>query len=176
MIMCRQEHAQAIDKAVFPGLQGGPHEHCIAAKAVAFHEALQPEFRNYASQIVRNAKELANTLIEKGFRLVSGGTDNHLILVDLTSKNVTGKDAETALDKAGITVNKNTIPYDPKPPFNPSGIRIGTPTLTTRGMKESEMRYVGELISKAIDHVNDNIELEKIREEVKELCRDFPVY
>lgn len=176
MIMCKKEYAQAIDKAVFPGLQGGPHEHSIAAKAVAFKEAATPEFRDYAGQIVRNAKILADTLMGKGFRLVSGGTDNHLILVDLTGKKISGKEAEAALDKAGITVNKNTIPYDPNPPFNPSGIRLGTPAITTRGMKEPQMREVGDLIDKAIDNASDDGRLGKIREAVRELCRDFPVY
>lgn len=176
MIMCKQKFAEAIDKAVFPGLQGGPHEHTIAAMAVAFREALQPEFKNYAKQIVKNAKVLASELMSEGFTLISGGTDNHLILVDLRNKNVTGKEAETALDKAGITVNKNMIPYDPRSPFDPSGIRLGTPAITTRGMKESEMKHIGKLISKAVAHHNDEAALAKVREEVRELCRGFPVY
>jgi len=176
IIMCKTRFAEAIDKAVFPGLQGGPHEHIIAAKAVAFREAMKPDFKDYAKQIVKNAKALADALMAGGFTLISGGTDNHLILVDLRNKNVTGKEAETALDKAGITVNKNMIPYDPRSPFDPSGIRLGTPTITTRGMRESEMKQVGSLISKAIDGFKDEAKLKKVREEVRELCRSFPVY
>ena len=176
MIMCKQRFAEAIDKAVFPGLQGGPHEHTIAAVAVAFKEAMQPEFKTYAKQIVKNAKALADSLMSEGFTLISGGTDNHLILVDLRNKNVTGKEAETALDKAGITVNKNMIPYDPRSPFDPSGIRLGTPAITTRGMREGEMSEIAKLISKAIDNYKDERKLAKIREEVRELCKEFPVY
>ncbi len=176
MIMCKQEFAEKIDKAVFPGLQGGPHEHAIAAKAIAFREALKPEFKDYAKQIVSNAKALAESMMSRGLTLVSGGTDNHLILVDLRDKEVSGKEAEEALDKAGITVNKNTIPYDPRKPWDPSGIRLGTPAITTRGMKEPEMKIIGELIEKAIENVKDGTELSNIREKVKELCRDFPVY
>jgi glycine hydroxymethyltransferase len=174
--MCKSRFAEAIDRAVFPGLQGGPHEHTIAAAAVAFGEAMKPEFKNYAKQIVKNAKALADSLMSEGFTLISGGTDNHLILVDLRNKNVTGKEAETALDKAGITVNKNMIPYDPRSPFDPSGIRLGTPTITTRGMKESEMKQVAKLIAKALAHHNDEASLVKVREQVRELCRHFPVY
>ncbi len=176
MIMCKQEFAEKIDKAVFPGLQGGPHEHVIAAKAVAFKEAMQPEFKDYAKQIVSNAKALAESMMANGLTLVSGGTDNHLILIDLRDKNVSGKEAEQALDKAGITVNKNTIPYDPRKPWDPSGIRLGTPTITTRGMKESEMNAIGEMMAKAIDNVTNETELSNIKEKVKDLCRDFPVY
>lgn len=176
IIMCKQKFAEAIDRAVFPGLQGGPHEHIIAAKAVAFKEAMKPEFKDYARQIVKNAKALADSLMSEGFILISGGTDNHLILADLRNKNVSGKEAETALDKAGITVNKNMIPYDPRSPFDPSGIRLGTPTVTTRGMKESEMKVIAELISKAIANFKDETKLEHVREEVRELCRNFPVY
>ena len=176
MIMCKEKFAQAIDRAVFPGLQGGPHEHAIAAKAVAFKEAMQPEFKDYARQIVKNAKTLADSLMDEGFTLVSGGTDNHLILVDLRNKNVTGKEAEEALDKAGITVNKNMIPYDPRTPFDPSGIRLGTPAITTRGMKEGEMKEIGKFISEAIENHRDDRKLSEIREEVRELCREFPVY
>jgi len=176
IIMCKQQFAEKIDKAVFPGLQGGPHEHVIAAKAAAFAEAAKPEFKQYARQIVLNAKALAQALMAGGVRLVSGGTDNHLILADLRSKNVTGKQAETALDNARITVNKNTIPFDPRKPFDPSGIRLGTPYLTTRGMKENEMKLVGELIVKAIDNWQDELVLEKIAGEVRELCANFPIY
>jgi glycine hydroxymethyltransferase len=176
IIMCKQKFAEAIDRAVFPGLQGGPHEHIIAAKAVAFKEAMETKFKDYAKQIVKNAKALAESLMEEGFTLISGGTDNHLILVDLRNKNITGKQAEEALDKAGITVNKNMIPYDPRSPFDPSGIRLGTPAVTTRGMKESEMKEIGKFISKAIEKHDDENALKKIKAEVRELCRQFPVY
>jgi len=176
VIMCKKKFAEAIDKAVFPGLQGGPHEHIIAAKAVAFKEAMKPEFKDYAKQIVKNAKVLAETLMEKGLKLISDGTDNHLMLVDLRNKNITGKEAEEALDKAGITVNKNTIPYDIRPPFDPSGIRLGTPSVTTRGMKESEMKEIGRLIVKVLENHKDESIIKKVKEEVKNLCKDFPVY
>ncbi len=176
IIMCKEKFASQIDKAVFPGLQGGPHDHTTAAKAVAFGEALAPEFQSYARQIVKNAKTLADELLARGFRLVTNGTDNHLILVDLTNKNVTGKQAELALDKAGITVNKNAIPFDTRKPFDPSGIRIGTPSLTTRGMKESEMRHVGNLIEKAIQNWESNEKLLEVKKEVKGLCLQFPIY
>lgn len=176
MILCKEKYAEDIDRAVFPGMQGGPHEHTIAAKAVAFKEALQPDFKEYAEQIVKNARAMAEGLLDQGFELITGGTDNHLLLVDLRNKNVTGKEAEDALDLAGITVNKNTIPYDPRKPWDPSGIRLGSPVITTRGMKESEAEYIGELISKAIDNLKDKSQLEKIRGEVKELCSQFPVY
>jgi len=176
MVMCRERFAQAVDKAVFPGLQGGPHENSIAAVAVALKEAMEPGFKEYGKQIVRNAKALAGKLIEEGFTLVTGGTDNHLMLVDLRNKNTAGKEAETALDKAGITVNKNMIPYDPRSPFDPSGIRLGTPAVTTRGMGEKEMGEVGELISRAIESKNDGGKLKRIREEVKEFVKEFPVY
>jgi len=176
IIMCKERFAKDIDRAVFPGMQGGPHEHAIAAIAVAFKEAMRPEFKEYAKQIVKNAASLAEGLMGHGFTLVSGGTDNHLILVDLRNKNITGKEAESSLDKAGITVNKNTIPYDTRSPFDPSGIRLGTPTITTRGMKESEMKHVADLISKAIDASKDEAKLKKIREDVRVLCRGFPVY
>ncbi len=176
MIMCKEKFAQAIDRAVFPGMQGGPHNHVTAAKAVAFSEALKPEFKDYAAQIVKNAKALAEGLMEEGLRLVSGGTDNHLILIDLTKKGVSGKEAEAALDKAGITVNKNMIPYDTRSPFDPSGIRLGTPALTTRGMKEGEMKEVAELIGRAISGVNDEAMLAKIKGDVRELSSQFPLY
>lgn len=175
-ILCKQEFAEAVDKAVFPGLQGGPHEHSIAAKAVAFKEALQPEFKEYAKQIVKNAKALAEALMEQGFRLVSGGTDNHLMLVDLIEKGITGKEAEDALDNAGIYCNKNTIPYDPRKPWDPSGIRIGTPVLTTRGMKESEMKEVASFINKVLEKPSDKAVQKKVKEEVQELCKKFIFY
>lgn len=176
MIMCKSEFSEKIDKAVFPGLQGGPHEHQIAAKAVAFKEALQPDFKKYAQQIVKNSKTLASELMSKGFRLVSGGTDNHLMLIDLTNKNISGKEAETALEKAGIYCNKNAIPYDPRKPWDPSGIRIGTPTLTTRGMKESEMKLVAEFMARVLKDVKNETEIKKVRAEVRELCKKFVFY
>jgi glycine hydroxymethyltransferase len=190
MIMCKEEDrlkekyhaedkwnlAQRIDRAIFPGLQGGPHEHQIAAKAVAFGEALQPEFKKYAAQVVKNAKVMSEVLLDKDFNLVTGGTDNHLMLIDLTNKNLTGAEAETALDKAGITVNKNAVPYDPRSPFDPSGIRLGTPAITTRGLKESECKHVAELISNVIDNFKDEEKLKEIRGEVKELCEKFLLY
>jgi glycine hydroxymethyltransferase len=171
-----QTIGKEIDKAVFPGQQGGPLMHIVAAKAVAFAEALRPEFKTYAAQIVANAKVLAAALQEAGFRIVSGGTDNHLMLVDTFQKGILGSEAELALGKAGITVNKNSIPYDTNPPLKPSGIRVGTPALTTRGMKEPEMRLIGAWISKAIDLRNDDAALERIRGEVTELANQFPLY
>jgi glycine hydroxymethyltransferase len=166
----------AIDKAVFPGQQGGPLVHIIAAKAVAFGEVLRPEFRTYAAQIVANAKALARGLQEAGFRIVSCGTDNHLMLVDVFEKGILGSEAELALGKAGITVNKNAIPYDTNPPLKPSGIRIGTPALTTRGMNEAEMRQIAKWIGKALENRNDEGVLERIRGEVAELANHFPLY
>jgi len=170
-----------IDRAVFPGLQGGPHEHTIAAKAVAFQEAMQPDFKDYAHQIVKNAKVLADTLMENGIKLVSNGTDNHLILIDLiktksVGKEGLGKEGALALENAGIVTNKNTIPFDPSTPFKPSGIRIGTPTLTTRGMKESEMKQVGEWMAKILNNLENEELQKKIREEIKELCSQFVFY
>lgn len=176
IILCKEKFAAAIDKAIFPGLQGGPHDHTTAAKAVAFGEALKPEFREYAHQIVKNAKALGKELDNQGLRLVSGGTDNHLLLVDLRPLNVTGKQAEEALDRANITVNKNTIPFDPRKPFDPSGIRLGTPTLTSRGMKESEMTQVGILMAKAIRGWDKPAELEAVKSGVLDLCKQFPIY
>ncbi|HEY6851129.1 MAG TPA: serine hydroxymethyltransferase [Terracidiphilus sp.] len=176
MILCGQELGAAVDKAVFPGQQGGPLMHIVAAKAVAFAEALRPEFKTYAAQTVANAKTLAATLQEAGFRIISGGTDNHLMLVDVFEKGILGSEAELALGKAGITVNKNAIPYDVNPPLKPSGIRVGTPALTTRGMKEPEMRRIGAWISKALDQRNDEATLNKIRGEVAELANQFPLY
>lgn len=176
MIMCKQEHAKAINKAVFPGLQGGPHENNIAAKAVAFSEALKPEFQAYAQQVIKNAKALAEVLTKRGARLVSGGTDTHLLLVDVRPFNTNGKLAEAALEKAAIYCNKNTIPYDPEKPFIGSGIRLGTPVLTTRGMKESEMEIIGALIVDALMHVDNEEKLAEIRSRVLELCSKFPIY
>jgi glycine hydroxymethyltransferase len=168
--------ATAIDKSVFPGQQGGPLMHIVAAKAVALGEAQRPEFKSYAAQTVANAKTLAAALKEAGFRIVSGGTDNHLMLVDVFEKGILGSEAELALGKAAITVNKNTIPYDVNPPLKASGIRIGTPAMTTRGMKEPEMRLIAAWIAKALDQRNDDAALEKIRHEVAELANRFPLY
>ncbi len=176
IILCKEEYAEKVDKAVFPGLQGGPHNHINAAKAVCFGEALKPDFKVYASQIVKNAKALARILMENSFILVSGGTDTHLMLVDLTNKGMTGKIAEKALDDAGIYVNKNTIPFDNRKPFDPSGIRLGTPTLTSRGMKEEQMVKVGELIIRAINNYSDSDAKRQIRNEVNALCAGFPIY
>jgi glycine hydroxymethyltransferase len=176
MILSKQEFAAAIDKVVFPGMQGGPLMHIIAAKAVCFREALQPSFRDYARQIVANAKVLAETLAGEGFRIISGGTDTHLMLVDVFSKGMLGSEAEKALGDAGITVNKNAIPVDTNPPMKPSGIRIGTPALTTRGMKEREMRQVGKWIAEALNNRNDASAPGRIRREVLELADAFPLY
>jgi len=176
IIMCKEQFAKDIDRAVFPALQGGPHDHVNAAKAVAFHEAAKPEFREYAVQIVKNARALAQELLAHNLKLVSGGTDNHLILVDLTNREITGKEAEEALDRANITCNKNMIPFDPRTPFNPSGIRLGTPALTTRGMKEDQMKQVGRFIAQVIDHAGDETVAEKVKKDVRELCQAFPLY
>jgi len=174
MVMCKAEYAKAIDKAVFPGLQGGPLMHVIAAKAVAFKEALKPEFKVYQRQIVANAQALAEGLLKRGFRLVSGGTDNHLMLVDLSNRNVTGKEAEAALDRAGITVNKNAIPFDEKPPAVASGIRLGSPCVTTRGMKEREMEIIAEAIDRVTAKPNDEAVIRETRKRMKALCKKFP--
>jgi glycine hydroxymethyltransferase len=177
-ILSRDEFAQAIDKAVFPGLQGGPLEHVIAAKAVAFHEAAQPSFADYAQQIVRNSQALARALASEGFRLVSGGSDNHLMLVDLQpfDADLTGKIAQETLDRAGITLNKNQIPNDPRSPFVTSGLRIGTPATTTQGMREPEMERIGELIGRALRHRDDDAELASVRSDVATLCSKFTPY
>jgi len=176
MILSKAEFAQAIDKVVFPGMQGGPLVHIMAAKAVCFHEAMQPEFRDYARQIVSNAKVLAQTLADEGFRIISGGTDTHLMLVDVFSKGMLGSEAEKALGEAAITVNKNAIPFDTNPPLKPSGIRIGTPAMTTRGMKEPEMKQIGRWIAEALLHRNDAAVLGRVRKQVAELCEAFPLY
>ena len=176
MILSKQQFAAAIDKVVFPGMQGGPLVHIIAAKAVSFLEAMQPEFKDYAQQIVANATVLAETLAAEGFRIISGGTDTHLMLVDVFSKGILGSEAEKALGEAAITVNKNAIPFDVNPPLKPSGIRIGTPALTTRGMKKAEMRQVGRWISEALHHRTDGAVLGKIRKQVLALAEAFPLY
>jgi len=176
IILCRQEFAKKIDSAIFPGIQGGPLMHIIAAKAVAFQEALTPEFKVYQEQILKNAKAFATALEKLGYRIVSGGTDNHLFMVDLRPKNITGKEAATLLDKVRITVNKNLIPFDPQPPTVTSGIRVGSPALTTRGMKEAEMATVAELMDQAIVNRNDPAALEKVLAGVKRLTAKFPIY
>lgn len=176
MIMCKSEFTKSIDKMIFPGIQGGPLVHVIAAKAVALKEALSPEFVRYQTQVVKNAKELADALLSKGFQVLSGGTDTHLMLIDVNNKGVTGKEAETALDAAGITLNKNSIPYDKRPAAITSGIRIGTPIVTTRKMKEPEMVIIADLISTVIDNIQDADVINRVRSKVKSLCKEFPVY
>jgi glycine hydroxymethyltransferase len=176
MVLCREQYAKDLDKAVFPGVQGGPLMHIIAAKAACFKEASEPAFKEYQQQIVANARRLAAALSAAGFRLVSGGTDNHLMLVDVFSKGITGKAAEAALGKAGITVNKNAIPFDQNPPMVASGIRVGTPAVTTRGMREAEMDIIGDLIARALKTPDDEQTLAMLRVEVETLCRKFPLY
>ena len=176
MILCRASFAKTIDSEVFPGTQGGPLMHVIAAKAVALHEALQPSFKTYQQQIVANAQTLASTLTERGWRIVSGGTDNHLMLVDVGSKGLTGRDAQTWLDAARITVNKNAIPFDPLPPAKASGIRLGTPAVTTRGLKQAELRTVGQLIDEALVGQGDEAALARVRAQVDTLVERFPLY
>lgn len=176
LVMCRAEDAKLIDRAVFPGVQGGPLMHIIAAKAVCFKEALEPGFVEYQRQVRKNAVALGEVLAAAGFRLVTGGTDNHLILVDVFSRGITGKAAEQALERAGITVNKNTIPFDTNPPLVGSGIRLGTPALTTRGMREDDLRYVGELIVEVLSDIDNTSKQEAVRRKVRELTRDFPLY
>jgi glycine hydroxymethyltransferase len=176
MVLCRQEFAASVDKTVFPGIQGGPLVHVVAAKAVCFREALQPEFKDYANQVVSNARTLAKKMMDEGFRVISGGTDTHLFLMDVFAKGMLGSEAENALGQAGITVNKNAIPFDANPPLKPSGIRIGTPALTTRGMKEKEMVQVGSFIADALNHYKDATALGRIRRQVRELADAFPLY
>jgi glycine hydroxymethyltransferase len=176
MILCREEFAKTVNSNIFPGIQGGPLMHVIAAKAVALKEALEPSFKEYARQVVKNAKALAAGLMQRGFNLVSGGTDNHVMLVDFSGTEMTGKMAEAALEKAGITVNKNAVPFDTRSPFVTSGIRIGTPATTTRGLKEADMEQVAEWIAQALAHVDDEARLQAIRNEVAELCRKHPLY
>jgi glycine hydroxymethyltransferase len=175
-VMCRSQYAKDLDRTVFPGVQGGPLMHVIAAKAVCFKEAATPQFAAYQRQVVANARRLAAKIANAGFRLVSGGTDNHLMLVDVFSKGVTGKAAEAALDHAGITVNKNAIPFDQNPPMIASGIRIGTPAVTTRGMRESEMDLIADYIMRVLAAPDDGNVLQSVRAEVKQLCRKFPLY
>ena len=176
MILCKEENAKAVNKKIFPGIQGGPLMHVIAAKAVAFKEALSEDFVTYQKQVIANAKYLAQFLIDQGYKIVSGGTDTHLMLVDLRPQDITGKDAEAALEKAGITVNKNTVPFETRSPFVTSGVRIGTPALTTRGMKENEMRKIGEMIVLTLEKVGDDSLHAQTRKKVRELCDQFPLH
>ncbi|MCL1894570.1 MAG: serine hydroxymethyltransferase [Holophagaceae bacterium] len=175
LVLCKEKYAKEIDRAVFPGIQGGPLMHVIAAKAVSFGEALKPDFKAYQDQVIRNATALANSLQEKGWRIVSGGTDNHLLLVDVFANGMLGSEAEKALDKAGITVNKNGIPFDPNPPLKPSGIRLGSPAVTTRGLKEPEMKQVGTWIDEALRNRTDEAVLDKIYKEVEQLTEKYPI-
>ena len=175
MIMCKEKYAKAIDRAVFPGMQGGPHEHIIAGKAIAFEEALRPEFKQYALQVIKNAQVLAEELIKRDYTVISGGTDNHLVLIDLTNKGVSGKQAQDALDEAGITLNKNTVPFDRRSPMDPSGIRLGTPAITTRGMKEAEMPKIAAWIDEIITNIADHSTITRVKGEVEEMCQKFPV-
>ncbi|MBN1115556.1 MAG: serine hydroxymethyltransferase, partial [Oligoflexia bacterium] len=176
LILAREEFSKTLNSKIFPGIQGGPLMHVIAAKAIAFKEAMSDDFRDYQGQIVKNAKVLAATLIDKGLELVSGGTDNHLMLVDLRSGDITGKDLEIALGRAEITVNKNTVPFETRSPFITSGVRIGTPAVTTRGMKEKEMKLIGDFIARVVNNINNDAEINKIKGEVIDLCRAFPLY
>jgi len=173
MIMCKEKFAKQVDRAVFPGMQGGPHEHIIVAKAVAFGEALQPEFKQYAKQVIANAKTMASEFIKFGYRIISNGTDNHLMVVDMTSKGLGGRDCEQILDKIGISVSRSTIPNDPNPPMNPSGVRFGTPAITTRGLKQEEVKIIVALINKAIENKDEINILENIKKEIKEMCLKF---
>ena len=176
LILCKEKYAKQIDRAVFPGMQGGPHDHITAAKAVAFGEALKPEFKEYAKQIILNAQALAQALLAKGYKIVSGGTDNHLMVVDLSVKGLVGKEAEIALESIGISVSRSTIPNDPNPPMNPSGIRIGTPAVTTRGMKEAEMQIIADLIDEALMNYEQPEKLATLKEKIAELSTSFPIY
>src|SRR6056297_177019 len=175
IIMCKEDYASKIDKAVFPGMQGGPHDHINAAKAVAFKEALEEDFKDYARQVTINAKTLAQEFVGNGYRVISGGTDNHLIVVDMTSKGVTGKEAEVILEGIGISVSRSTIPNDPNPPMNPSGVRLGTPALTSRGMKEGEVKKICAWINEAIENRNDEKKQDELKKKVQELCLDYPI-
>lgn len=176
LILCDEENAKALNSKIFPGIQGGPLEHVIAAKAVAFGEAMKLEFKTYVAQVVKNCKALADELMNQGFDLVTGGTDNHLVLLDLSKREITGKDAEIALDHAGITVNKNTVPNEKRSPFVTSGVRIGTPALTTRGMKESEMKQIANWIGEVLKSSTDDAVLKRVKGQVRELCTQFPIY
>ncbi|MCU1347724.1 MAG: glyA, partial [Acidobacteria bacterium] len=176
LVLCKEKYAKDLDRAVFPGVQGGPLVHIIAAKAVSFREALTPEFKEYQTQIVRNAKALATAVAETGFRIVSGGTDNHLFMTDVFSKGITGKDGQNMLEAANITVNKNTIPFDTQKPMVASGVRIGSPAITTRGLREPEMKTVANLIARVLDSKGDDAVIQEVKRDVKELCDRFPIY
>jgi glycine hydroxymethyltransferase len=175
-ILCKEQFAKQVDKAVFPGMQGGPHDHITAAKAVAFKEALEPEFKIYCQQIVQNAKTMANRFIELGYNIVSSGTDNHLMVLDLRNKGISGLEAEQALEKIGVSVSRSTIPNDPAPPMKPSGIRIGTPAITTRGFKEAEVLILTNLMDEAFLNKEKEEKLAEIKEKIKDLCKRFPIY
>jgi glycine hydroxymethyltransferase len=175
MIMCKEQFAKQVDRAVFPGMQGGPHDHITAAKAIAFGEALKPEFKEYAKQIITNAKVMAEEFIRLGYRVMSGGTDNHLMVVDMTGKGLSGKDAEVILERCGISVSRSTIPNDPNPPMNPSGVRFGTPAITTRGLKQEEVKKVVAWIDAAINNKDEQEMLDNIKSQVKEMCLNFPI-
>ncbi|HZJ41589.1 MAG TPA: serine hydroxymethyltransferase [Patescibacteria group bacterium] len=175
LIMCKEKFAKQIDRAVFPGMQGGPHDHITAAKAVALGEALKPEFIDYSKQVILNAKQMSISLIDLGYHIISGGTDNHLFVVSLVKQGITGKEAEKALEKAGISVSRSTIPNDPNPPLNPSGLRIGTPAITTRGMKEEQMKIVASYIDKALKNKDNEKVLLEVKEDIKNLCKNFPL-
>lgn len=175
IIMCREQFAKQVDRAVFPGMQGGPHDHITAAKAVAFGEAMRPEFKEYARQIIANAKFMAEEFIRLGYRVISGGTDNHLMVVDMTSKDISGKEAEIILDKCGISVSRSTIPNDPNPPLNPSGVRFGTPAITTRGLKQAEIKKIVAWINAGVEQKDEPEMLENIKRQVKEMCLKFPI-
>ena len=175
IIMCKEKYAKKINSAVFPGMQGGPHDHITAAKAVAFGEALKPEFIEYAAQIIKNAKVMAEEFINLGYKVVSGGTDNHLMVVDLSSKGMAGKEAEIAWEKIGISVSRSTIPNDPNPPMNPSGVRLGTPAITTRGMKEAEIKLIVSLMDKALMNKDDEVKIAELKTEIKKMCEQFPI-
>ena len=176
LAMCKTSLAKDLDRALFPGIQGGPLMHAIAAKAVGFKEALRPDFKTYQKQVVANASVLAKTIADEGFRIVSGGTDNHLVLIDVFSRGLTGKVAEKVLENAGITVNKNTIPFDPNPPMTASGVRIGSPALTTRGMGTAEMEEIGRLIGKTLKGASSETTIAEVRKSVETLCARFPLY
>jgi glycine hydroxymethyltransferase len=176
LILCKEQYAKDLDRAVFPGVQGGPLVHIIAAKAVAFQEALAPEFKEYQAQVIRNARAMAAAVADTGFRIVSGGTDNHLFMTDVYSKGITGKDAQNILEAANITVNKNTIPFDTQKPMVASGLRIGSPAVTTRGLREPEMKTIAQLIARVLDAKGEQAVLGEVKKQVKELCDRFPIY
>ena len=174
--MCKEKFAKAIDKGIFPGMQGGPHDHINAGKAVAFGEALKPEFQVYAKNVIKNAQAMAGELMKLGYKIIGDGTDNHLMVVDMTSKGVSGKEAEIALEKVGVSTSRSTIPFDPRKPFDPSGLRLGTPAITTRGFDEEDSREVARIIDRTVLSRNDDAALKAIREEIVALCKKHPLY